>query len=464
MLPKLVIAGTHSGVGKTTVTLGMIAALRRRGLQVQPFKCGPDFIDPTHHARAAGRPCRNLDTWMIPPERLAELFERAARDADIAVIEGVMGVFDGFGYDDETASTAQIAKLLDAPVILVLDVSKQARSAAALAQGFCRFDPELRIAGFLLNRVGSESHGRGTARAVEQATGLPVLGWLPRQENLLVPERHLGLIPAVEPGAWDGWIDAAADSIAKNVDVDRLLAIAGWRPVCNRSERFASVSNRCPRAVIAVARDEAFHFTYEENLELLESAGATLAFFSPLHDDGLPDGTQGLILSGGFPEVFAEQLSASESMRQAIAQAHADGLPIYAECGGLMYLTESIVDHHGRSYPMVGVLPGYSAMSKRLTLGYRLARAAGSAPFFQEGDTMRGHEFHYSTWQDRPKDLPPAYYLVSPHGAGGEAIAEGACLGNLLASYVHMHFWNKPEWAERFVEAAIGRLESIQSR
>jgi cobyrinic acid a,c-diamide synthase len=459
MSSRLLIAGTHSGVGKTTITLGLIAALRRRGLRVQPFKCGPDYIDPTYHARAASRPCRNLDTWMMPPRSLPAFFERTSADADIGLIEGVMGVFDGLGYDADAASTAEIAKLLQTPVVLVMDVSKQARSAAAVALGFRRFDEQLPLAGYILNRVGSDKHGQGIAWAIEQATGLPVLGWLPRVERLQVAERHLGLVPTIEPGDWDTLIQTAADSVVKHLDVDRLIAMA------NKAHRLAipagapvidagtPVADAPGSPVIAVARDEAFHFIYEENLELLRLAGATLEFFSPLRDADLPAGTRGIILSGGFPEIFAEQLSANNNVIGAMRRAHERKMPIYAECGGLMYLTESITDLDNRCYPMVGVLPGRSVMTRKLTLGYRLARAGTSSWLLQPGESLRGHEFHYSIWQDRPPSLPPAYLLVPPTGEQTEARPEGAILGKLHASYVHVHFWNLPDWARRFVEA-----------
>jgi cobyrinic acid a,c-diamide synthase len=452
MVKTLVIAGTQSGVGKTTLTVGLIAALRSRGLSVQPFKVGPDYIDPSHHTVAAGRPCRNLDTWMMPPERVKALFDHAAQSADVAIIEGVMGLFDGYGYDDESGSTAEVAKLLQAPVILVIDASKAARSAAAIALGFQRFDPDVRIAGFLVNRVGSESHGLGVASAIARATGLPVLGWLPRDQGLSIPERHLGLIPSAEPGRWQDWVRAAEAQMAKYVDVAGVLALAHEHDLpeilaprdCKSEER----------VVIAVARDEAFHFCYEENLTLLEEGGATLKFFSPLHDEALPPEMAGILLSGGFPEIFAETLSANVRMHAALRNAHARRLPIYAECGGLMYLTESITDFDGRRWPMPALLPGRSVMTRRLTLGYRQARASGSSWLLQENECVRGHEFHYSTWEDRSDDLPAALLLLTPRDGTGTPRREGACVGNLWASYVHFHFWGKPELARRFVEQA----------
>jgi len=466
MTGRLVIAGVRSGVGKTTVTAGLIAGLVRRGLAVQPFKTGPDYIDPTYHTLAAGRPCRNLDTWMVPPARVQALFAHVADEADLAVVEGVMGIFDGFSYEGEEGSTAQVAKLIDAPVVLMLDASKMARSAGALALGYQKFDADLPLAGFIVNKVGSDRHGQGVATAIERATGLPVLGWLTRDSELEIPERHLGLIPTAEPGRWQAFINHAADQIERCVDLDRLFSIARQaRPLRKpdlstlfvdnlpdiRGSRQSAVGDR---PVIAVARDEAFNFTYEDNLDLLRAAGAELVFFSPLYDKGLPAKTSGIVLSGGFPELYAEQLAANLDIRDALRQAHQQNIPIYAECGGLMYLTDTITDLDGQRHPMVGLLPGHSVMTRqRLTLGYRQAQAAGDSWLLSAGETVRGHEFHYSRWEERPADLPPAYYLL-PRSGEGEARPDGAKVGNLWASYVHLHFWGKPELASRFVRAA----------
>jgi cobyrinic acid a,c-diamide synthase len=451
---RLVIAGTHSGVGKTTVTVGLIAALRRRGLSVQPFKVGPDYIDPTYHTLAAGRPCRNLDTWMVPPQRVAALFARAA--ADVNLIEGVMGVYDGLGYDDETGSTAEVAKLLRAPVVLVLDASRLARSAGAVAAGFRHFDPALPLAGFIINRAAGESHGRGVSSVVERATGLPVFGWLPREAGLHVPERHLGLVPTAEPGRWAEFVAAAGEVVSRHLDLDRVLSVAAGVGQAFQPDRLPKPvrleSLTYKRPLLAVARDEAFSFTYADNLDLLQAAGAALVFFSPLRDPQLPAGTAGVILSGGFPEVYADRLAANRTLHAALRTAHRQGIPLYAECGGLMYLTEAIVDGEGRTQPMVGLLPGTSLLGERLTLGYRLARAAGDSWLLPAGAEVRGHEFHYSRWQGRPADLPPAYLLL-PRDGSGEATPEGARVGSLWASYVHLHFAARPDLAARFVAA-----------
>lgn len=451
MTARLIIAGTHSGVGKTTIAAGLMAALRRRGLTVQPFKVGPDYIDPTYHSSAAGRACRNLDTWMVPPQRVRSLFARAARTADVAVIEGVMGLYDGAGYDDESGSTAEAAKLLAASVVVVVDASKMARSTGAVALGYQHFDADLPLAGFIVNRAAGEEHGRGVALAITNATGLPVLGWLPREQMLHVPERHLGLVPALVPGRCQEFLQAAGDSVMRHMDLDRLLAIAEQAPPLNVTDEIET-RQTSDRPLIAVAHDEAFHFTYEDNLDLLREAGAEIAFFSPLRDTALPARTAGIILSGGFPEVYAGPLAANRALHAALRAAQRQRLPIYAECGGLMYLTRAIADGARRSYEMVGLLPGRCLMTGRLTLGYRVARSGGSSWFLLEGETVPGHEFHYSAWEGRPDDLPPAYFLA-PRSGNGTVRPEGAQLGNLWASYVHVHFGAKPELAERFVAA-----------
>lgn len=453
---RLVFGGVHSGVGKTTIVAGVIAALRQRGLSVQPFKVGPDYIDPTYHTLAAGRPCRNLDTWMIPPQSAAELFHHHAQDAGISIIEGVMGLFDGQNYQDDSGSTAQVAKLTHSPTILILDAGAMARSAAAIALGFQHFDPDLSIAGFIINHVGGQSHGEGAASAIEQTTGLPVLGWLPRHPALKIPERHLGLIPTAEDGLWQEFIDTAAEHVSRYVNLDRLLDIAHTAPdipvhnliMEQQSQWQVGASSGAP--MIAVARDEAFNFTYQENLDLMRAAGAELSFFSPLRDADLPAGTNGIILSGGFPELYAAEIAANQSMRQALQSAHASGMPIYAECGGLMALTQSVTDLGGREHSMFGLLPGQSVMTDKLQLGYRLAQAAGDSWLLRRGETVRGHEFHYSAWEGRPENLPPAYHLLSSNGSRSPT-PEGACVGSLWASYVHLSYWTKPELASRFV-------------
>lgn len=448
-IPRLVIAAPGSGSGKTTLTAGLIAALRQRGLVVQPFKCGPDYIDPGYHRLAAGRPCRNLDTWLLPPEQVRTLFAHASQDADLALVEGVMGLFDGFSASDEQGSTADVARLLEAPVLLTIDARGMARSAAALVDGFVRFDPRLRIGGVLLNRVGSVRHAALCAEAIAAHTGVPCLGYLPRRDELRLPERHLGLITTAEDGPWPALIDQVAAELAETCDLDRLLALAHAAPALSVERRAQTRERPSSQPVIAVARDEAFSFIYAETIELLEAAGARVVYFSPLRDPALPPQTKGILLSGGFPELYAEALSANAALRQDIRRAHACGLPIVAECGGLMYLTEQLIDAQNQARPMVGLLPGRSLMTSRVTLGYRNVRALAAGPLLPAGGTIRGHEFHYSRWDGRPPELPPAYEVLAPNGSPG--YPEGACVGSLLASYVHLHWLARPDMAERFV-------------
>lgn len=464
-LPRLLLAAPMSGSGKTTITAGLIAALSARGLAVAPFKCGPDYIDPSYHALAAGRSCANLDAWLVPPERIPDVLARRGAGADLALIEGVMGLFDGYAGDDDTGSSAHIARLTGAPVVIVLDVRAMARTAAALVAGLRDFDPRVRVVGVILNRAGSPRHAAMVRAAIEGDAGLPVLGALLRDEAITLPERHLGLVPTAEAGRWRAWLDEVRARIEASVDLEALLALARAAPPLDlpasalpaaAPEPPFAPNNAVPgdeALIIAVSRDEAFSFLYDDNLDLLREAGATIAFFSPLRDAALPPGAGALYLCGGFPELYAAQLSANGSMRAAIRAAAARGLPIYAECGGLMYLTETLIDAAGQAHPMVGLLPGRSVMTPRLTLGYRTVRASGASWLWESGETVRGHEFHYSVWEDRPADLPWLYTCL-PDALRPDARPEGARAGNVLASYVHIHWLAAPHLAARFVAVA----------
>lgn len=452
-LPRLLFAAPMSGSGKTTITAGLIAALRRRGLRIAPFKCGPDYIDPGYHALAARRPCHNLDSWLIPPDQIAGVLARRSAEADLAVIEGVMGLFDGYAGNDDTGSSAHIARLTATPVIIVLDARAMARTAAALIAGLRDFDRRLQIGGVILNRVGSPRHAALIRAAVEQTVGVPVLGYVPRHDALTLPERHLGLVPVAEPGRWQEWLAEAAARVEQTVDLDRLLAVAHTAPPLPVPAPTVLAPVSGVRPVIAIARDEAFNFIYPDNLDLLQAAGAELAFFSPLHDTALPAGTAAIYLCGGFPELFAAQLSANQAMLGAIREAVAARMPIYAECGGLMYLTETLIDQHGQAFAMAGVLPGHSRMTPRLTLGYRTIVAQAETWLWRAGETVRGHEFHYSVWEARPTDLPPLYACL-PDAMRPQPASEGVVIGQTLASYIHLHFLACPSIAERFVAAA----------
>ncbi len=452
---RIVLAAPHSGSGKTTITAGIIAAFTARGLRVAPFKVGPDYIDPTYHALAAGRSAHNLDAWMLPPERVRAVFEYRAHDSDVAIIEGVMGLFDGYAGKDDRGSTAHIARILDAPVLLVMDVGKMARTAAAIAKGLRDFDANTRVVGVLLNRVGSERHARMVEEAIQDAAGLPVVGYLKREDELYLPERHLGLIPTQEPGEWRAWLERVRARIEAHVNLDLILELARGAPMLRASTNNPFAVNVKPRAVIAVARDAAFSFLYQDNLDLLRAAGAELQFFSPLEDPEIPARAQGVYLCGGFPELYASQLAANETMRASIRAWHAAKRPLYAECGGLMYLTQEIVDLNGNCFPMVGALRGRSLMTKCLTMGYRTVRAARDNLLLRAGETQRGHEFHYSTWENYPNDGTHAYCL-EPDALHPTARVEGARGENFLASYVHLHFLARPETATRFVDACAG--------
>ncbi|MDW8405186.1 cobyrinate a,c-diamide synthase [Chloroflexus sp.] len=452
-LPRLLFAAPMSGSGKTTITAGLIAALRQRGLRVAPFKCGPDYIDPGYHTLAAGRPCHNLDSWLVPPDQIASVVARRSADADLALIEGVMGLFDGYAGDDDTGSSAHIARLTATPVIIVLDARAMARTAAALIGGLRDFDRRVQIGGVILNRVGSPRHAALIRAAVEQTVGVPVIGYVLRHEALSLPERHLGLVPVAEPGRWQEWLHEVSAQVAETVDLDRLLAIAHTAPPLPMPAPITLSPVSGARPVIAIARDEAFNFIYPDNLDLLRAAGAELAFFSPLHDSALPAGAAALYLCGGFPELFAAQLSANQDMLAAIRAAAAAGMPIYAECGGLMYLTETLIDQHGQAFAMAGVLPGRSRMTPRLTLGYRTITAQTATWLWHAGETLRGHEFHYSVWEGQPSALPPLYTCL-PDAARPQPVSEGAVIGQTLASYIHLHFLACPHAAERFVAAA----------
>lgn len=467
--PRLVIAGVHSGVGKTTFTCAILAALRRRGYRVAPFKAGPDYIDPTYHTRAAGTPCRNLDTWMLSPTAVRELFERAAGAADLALVEGVMGLYDGRGAgadggEEDEGSTAHLAKLLEAPVLLVVDAAATSRTAAAVVLGCQHFDPRVRLAGVLLAGIASERHRELVADPIQRATGLPVLGYLPRRDELALPERHLGLVPAGEQGIDEAFLDRLAAQAEATIDLERIVALGrAAAPLSTGSAGGAGAPKSmlfprdapAQRARIALALDDAFHFYYEDGLDLLRAHGAELLPFSPLHDSRLPEGTQGLYLGGGFPEVFAAELAANRAMLDAVRQAAAQGCAVYAECGGLMYLGAGIVDKEERRHTMAGILPRWSVMRQpRVTLGYRQATARRATPLMEAGKTVRGHEFHWSVLDTPPLEGEAAYDTAAADGraVGVEGFVAGPT-GRVLASYVHLHFGADPALAPTFVAA-----------
>lgn len=464
MIRALVIAGVSSGVGKTTVTVGLLEAFRRLGLRVQAFKVGPDFIDPGFHAQVTGGPSYNLDGWICSRESVLGTVARQAADADLALIEGVMGCFDGSDGKSEEGSTAQVAKWLGAPVVLVADARAMARSGAAVVLGFERFDPDLPIAGVIWNRVSGETHARWLDEALQEHCRALPLGWLPREDALALPERHLGLVTARERRLTREFLDPLVSAIEKSVDLDRLLSLAksqvsssatGPRPVG------APVAPLAPVQVkIGVALDEAFQFYYPANFDLLKAAGAEIVFWSPLKDSTLPP-VDGLYLGGGYPELYASELSANVAMRESIRAFAESGRPLYAECGGLMYCSRALEDLDGNEHPMVGLLPTTVRMKpKKLTLGYVEVEFAADSPLAPAGAQVRGHEFHYSRIDEVPASVPRIYRLQRRRGKGGgpeagremmQERAEGYLVGNALMSYVHLHFGSNPEIAAWFV-------------
>lgn len=459
MIKGIVIGGTASGVGKTTVALGLMVAFRKRGLRVQPFKVGPDFIDPGYHSLVCGLPSRNLDGWMLTGGRVQEVFSRHANRSELAVVEGVMGLFDGLDGRSEEGSTAQIAKLLKLPVILVVDARSMARSVGAVVYGFERYDPELEIAGVIFNRVGSPRHYEYLREAVMDHCRTNVLGYLSRNEALNLPARHLGLVTAKETGLSEDFMSSLNSEIESFVDLDKVLAISlhdsglGDRPSSPVAQFGGVPRSVFPAVRLAVAWDEAFSFYYSDNLDLLSDLGVELCYFSPMRDCALPENTDGIYLGGGYPEVYAEQLQANWSIRKQIREVAESGLPIYAECGGLMYLTRSIRDPDGRVYEMVGLFPTEARMlKKRKTLGYVEVRMTEDCLLGRAGWTLRGHEYHYSELTDDllKEGVRGVYEVLSPKDKAVRR--EGYHYRNVLASYVHLHFGSNEKAAQCFVE------------
>lgn len=445
----IVIAGPASGVGKTTIALGLMAAFRRRGLVVQPFKCGPDFIDAGHHTRVCDRPSRNLDGWMLSGETNRALFAHHAGTADIAIVEGVMGLFDGARNSGE-GSTAAMAKHLCLAVLFVVDASKMAASAAALVRGFETFDPAVRIAGVVFNHVGSAGHYGLLREALEQAGCAPAVGYLPKEASLCIPERHLGLYTAHEDVLSKPALDHLSSLMEQFVNLDRVLELAALE---DEYQTAAGPSRAVGDAArIAVARDRAFCFYYEDNLDALHAAGAEIVEFSPLADRTLPEGTDAIYIGGGYPELYAAELSANHSMRASIGQFVESGRPAYAECGGLMYLGRHLRLRDSSNLPMVGVLPFGTTLTDRLVrFGYTEVSFTSDCLLGRAGATARGHSFHYSTIDGAP-DVDCVYRLRST--LSGAESAEGYVVGNVLASYIHLHFLSNPELSVNFVRAA----------
>jgi cobyrinic acid a,c-diamide synthase len=472
-----VVAGERSGVGKTTVTLALLASLCRRGKRVQSFKVGPDYIDPMFHQYVTGLPCRNLDPVLTSEIYVQECFFRHFQSADCAVVEGVMGLFDGINLEPENlsskeidrnipnyfASTAHIARLLNLPIILVMDCGRLSGSAAAIALGYCTLDPRINVAGLVLNRVGSDRHLDLLKTSLEPLN-LPILGVFPRQSDITIPDRHLGLIPTDELPELDAVVSRLAD-LGDSCFNWELLGEGRRQEAEGRSQQNISIlpnlaSNLLPKTRIAVARDRAFNFYYQDNLDLLEKLGAELVFWSPLEDQDLPPNIQGMYFGGGFPEVFAQQLSNNASVLIAIKSAILSGMPTIAECGGLMYLCDEVTDFTGITYPMVGILPTVAVMDQKLTLGYRQATTLTNSFLLDADTTVYGHEFHRSRLISHPE---PALFHTSRVDTSEFTGYEGwNLLPHLHASYIHLHWGATPQIPQKFLEScALQKLETF---
>ncbi|NPV91104.1 MAG: cobyrinate a,c-diamide synthase [Firmicutes bacterium] len=459
-MKRLVIAGTHSGSGKTTIAIGLMAAFARRGLKVQPFKVGPDYIDSAYHTQVVGRASRNLDDWMLPPAVLRHLFTRSAASADIALVEGVMGLYDGIG-STPAGSTAAVAKTIRTPVILVVDAGGMSTSAAAQVLGYQQYDRDLPLQGVIINRAAPGRHYESMREAIERATGVRVLGCLPPDRELFLPSRHLGLVPTGEMDGMRERMDRLCSLIETHIDLEGLLRLAAGAPDLPYAENpIESLDHdRGTPVKLAVASDRAFNFYYQDSLDLLEDMGAELIRFSPIGDGCIPPEAAGVYLGGGFPEVFAADLAANRPMLDSLNRRLNAGLPCYAECGGLMYLTGGMVDRSGAMRPMAGVLGGAARMTDKLQrFGYVEVRLKGHCLLGGPGDRIRGHEFHYSEVDG--VEAAHAYRITS---AQGDREWEGGYIkNNVLAGYPHLHFWNNPRLALNFLDHCRRRREVIE--
>ncbi len=448
-VPRVVIGAPHGHSGKTTISIGLVGALRDQDYAVQPFKKGPDYIDPSWLGYAAGRPCRNLDCYWMADDQIRETLRRGSEGADIALIEGAMGLFDGVDLKG-TGSTAQIARITKSPVILVVDVTRTTRSIAPLVLGFMNFEPDIAIAGVIFNKVARPRHESMLRAAIKEYCGIPVLGAVPKNAYSVFPERHLGLVPAAEHGTVREAVAGNVAVASRHLDIPGIVAVAAKAPALTFAAGGGEARTRVA-ARIGVIHDQSFTFYYPENIEALAAAGAELVYINSIADTELP-AIDGLYIGGGFPEVFGEAIAANTGLRQAIARAAEAGLPIYAECGGLMYLGREII-WDGRTYPMCGVLPFSVVVEKGPQgHGYTLMRSLEGNPFFAPGAEVKGHEFHHSRLTAADPDLNFTYEVVRGHGIDG--CRDGILYKNTFATYNHIHAVANPEWAPRFVALA----------
>jgi cobyrinic acid a,c-diamide synthase len=454
-IPRIIFAGTNSGCGKTTVTSGVMAALKKRGTVVQPYKIGPDYIDPMFHTFITGRKSANLDTWMLAEDTVRYLLCKNMTDAQIAVIEGVMGMYDGFGGYSTDGSTAHTAKITDTPLILILNGEGMSLSASAIVKGFCDFDKGVNTAGVIINNIKNKGHFELLKSVIEEQTGIAVLGYLPKNEKHALRSRHLGLVPSGELEGLNELVDSLADEVSETIDLEKLMNIAKTAPNLTFKE-FISTPVTDKPVKIAVAMDKAFNFYYTDNIDLLSMLGAEICFFSPLFDKKLPEGISGLYIGGGYPEVYAGELNENVEIREDIRNKIVNGLPAYAECGGFMYLTEGIKNSGEEFYEMVGVYSGLSEMTGKLQrFGYVDIEVENENVMAQKGFKIRAHEFHYS--KTELKDGIKSCFKVKK-SRRGEISSSWNCgykMYNTLAGYPHLHFWSNIEFAKRFLENFI---------
>ena len=446
-MKKILIAGTNSGVGKTTISLGIMQALTKRGLKVQPYKVGPDYIDPSYHTFITGRDSRNLDSYMLDDEKIKYIVNKASKDSDISVIEGVMGLYDGLGIDLDECTSSYISKILKSPVILVINGKAIASSAAAMVLGYKKLDKDVNIKGVIINNVKTNSHYTLIKEAIEKYCNIEVLGYFPPNEKFSLKSRHLGLVPSVEIESLTEKFSDLGDEIEKYINIDRLIEIS-------ESDEIKSKFNlknlpKFQNKKIAIAYDKAFNFYYKENIELLEHIGVEIVKFSPINDKSVPD-TDYIYIGGGFPEIFAKELHLNESMRVSIKEAYEKNIPIYAECGGLMYLGEKLEDLDGNIHDMVGIFKGTSKMTNSLKkFGYCYGIAKEDTILSNKGEVIKGHEFHHSEFKSNENC---AYEMIKKRG---NKIVDkwdgGYSKGNTLATYLHTHFYNNLNSIIKFI-------------
>ncbi|HET9805386.1 MAG TPA: cobyrinate a,c-diamide synthase [Nitrososphaeraceae archaeon] len=457
-IPRIIIAGTSSGVGKTSVTLGILHKFKELGFKIQSFKVGPDFIDPAYHTFVTNNPCYNLDSWLMGEKGVINTFEKYTRGKDIAVVEGVMGLFDGAEGKNNFASTAQIAKILDSPIILVIDASKAARSIAAIAYGFMNFDKGLKIKGIILNKIASNKHFQLIKDAFDNNIKIPIVGVIYKNQEFTFSERHLGLIPTAElDNKRKKKILDSVRTISDCLDPDKLISLI--MPLKNKKtlkKKDKTIKQQPKNLKIAVALDNSFNFYYQENLDILQKKGAELIFFSPLNDNYLPEEINGILLGGGFPEILSKDLTKNQSMMNSIKKIAETEIPLYAECGGLMYLTKSIKEgihrykknneiiefeeNSQKTYKMIGLIDAVTKMTNQLTLNYTQGKILNESFLFGKVKNIRGHEFHYSKIENIHHDIRYSYYLEK--GIGISEKKDGIIVYNTIASYTHLHFSN----------------------